>query len=52
VLSLAVVAQLEHLAQDGDAAPALDRRQRVQGSECSWFCDMLASLPPDRTFNR
>jgi UDP-N-acetylmuramoyl-tripeptide--D-alanyl-D-alanine ligase len=31
VLGLAVVAELAHLAEDGDAAPALDRRQRVQG---------------------
>jgi hypothetical protein len=29
VLTLADVAELEHLAEDGDAAPALDRSQRV-----------------------
>jgi hypothetical protein len=31
VLGLAVVAELQHLAEDSDVAPALDRRQRVQG---------------------
>src|SRR3982075_2409011 len=30
VRGLAVVAELEHLAEDGEAAPAVDRRQRVQ----------------------
>jgi len=31
VFGLAVVAEFAHLAEDRDAAPALDRRQRVQG---------------------